>query len=107
MRYETAFTVKILPGLPPSGAGKLAEAELHFTDGVLAGVKLIGFAVYTRPNKPGEFNVTVPARQYSIDGERRSFAILRPWTSDAAGVDLIRAAIVAAYKAEVKAEVSR
>jgi len=27
-------------------AGKLADAELHFTDGALEGLKLIGFAVW-------------------------------------------------------------
>ena len=32
-------------GNPP---GKLADGELHFTDGVLAGLKLIGFGVWER-----------------------------------------------------------
>jgi hypothetical protein len=71
------FTVKITPndkGTPP---GKLAEAELHFTEGSLEGLKLIGFAVWERRNGAGR-NVTFPARQYSINGERRSFALLRP-----------------------------
>ena len=70
-------TIKITPtdkGNPP---GKLAEAELHFTDGVLAGLKLIGFAIWERRGA-GARNVTFPARQYSVNGERRSFALLRP-----------------------------
>jgi len=58
-------------------AGKLAEAELHFKDGVLAGLKLIGFAIWERRAGSGR-NVTFPARQYSVNGERRSFALLRP-----------------------------
>lgn len=61
-------------GNPP---GKLAEAELHFTEGILDGLKLIGFAVWERRNGNGR-NVTFPARQYSVNGERRSFALLRP-----------------------------
>ena len=71
------FIVKITPndrGTPP---GKLADAELHFTSGTLAGLKLIGFGIWERRSNGGR-NVTFPARQYSINGERRSFALLRP-----------------------------
>ena len=61
-------------GKPP---GKLADAELHFTDGPLEGLKLVGFAVWERRGGAGR-NVTFPARQYAVNGERRSFALLRP-----------------------------
>ena len=61
-------------GNPP---GKLADAELHFTEGPLAGLKLIGFGIWESRNG-GRRNVTFPARQYSVNGERRSFALLRP-----------------------------
>ena len=61
-------------GNPP---GKLADAELHFTEGPLAGLKLIGFGVW-ESRSGGRRNVTFPARQYSVNGERRSFALLRP-----------------------------
>ena len=54
-------------GNPP---GKLADAELHFTDGPLDGLKLIGFALWERRNGRRR-NVTFPARQYSVNGERR------------------------------------
>lgn len=46
--------------------GKLADAELHFTDGVLAGLKLVGFAVWERRN--GVCTVTFPARRYAVNG---------------------------------------
>jgi hypothetical protein len=75
-------------------SGKLADAELHFTDGVLAGLKLIGFSVWER--RDGGRNVTFPARQYSVNGERRSFALLRP-IADPAAQDAIRDRILAAY----------
>lgn len=74
--------------------GKLADAELHFDDGPLAGLKLIGFAVWERR---GGRSVTFPARQYSVNGERRSFALLRPITESTAQ-DGIRDLIVAAYE---------
>ena len=74
----TEMTVKITPndrdGNPP---GKLAEAELHFSGGPLAGLKLIGFAIWERRGGAGR-NVTSSARQYAVNGERRSFALLRP-----------------------------
>jgi len=47
-------------------------------------------------------NVTFPARQYSVNGERRSFALLRP-AADSAGQDRIRDLILQAY-AEHEAE---
>jgi hypothetical protein len=61
-------------GNPP---GKLADAELHFSEGPLDGLKLIGFGIWESRNG-GRRNVTLPARQYSVNGERRSFALLRP-----------------------------
>lgn len=68
--------VKFTPADRPSG--KLADAEIHFEQGEpLAGMKLIGFALWSSRSASG-FNVTFPARQYSVNGERRSFALLRP-----------------------------
>ena len=76
-------------------AGKLADAELNFTGGPLDGLKLVGFAVWERKN--GGRNVTFPARSYSVNGERRSFSLLRP-TVDTAGQDRLRDLILEAYK---------
>ena len=70
------MTIKITPNDKGNPPGKLADAELHFTDGPLEGLKLIGFAIWER--RGGGRNVTFPARQYSVNGERRSFALLRP-----------------------------
>ena len=95
------MTVKIIPnhhGTPP---GKLADAELHFTSGVLEGLKLVGFAIWERRGGNGR-NVTLPARQYSVNGERRSFALLRP-TVDSTAQNRVREAILQAY-AEHEAE---
>lgn len=75
--------------------GKLADAELHFTEGVLEGLKLIGFGVWERRTGGGR-NVTFPARQYVVNGERRSFSLLRP-IADATAQDRIREAILEAY----------
>jgi hypothetical protein len=89
------MTIKIMPNDKGNPPGKLADVELHFADGPLDGLKLIGFAVWERRGGSGR-NVTFPARQYSVNGERRSFALLRPVT-DATGQDKLRGQILDAY----------
>ena len=81
--------VRITPNEKNNPPGKLADAEIHFTEGVVAGLKLIGFAVWERRTGNGR-NVTFPARQYSVNGERRSFALLRPVTGDATAQEKLR-----------------
>jgi hypothetical protein len=87
--------VKIVSNDKGNPPGKLADAELHFTDGPLEGLKLIGFAVWERRTAAGR-NVTFPSRQYAINGERRSFALLRPF-ADTTAQNGIRDLILAAY----------
>jgi hypothetical protein len=89
------MVVKFAPNDRGNPPGKLADAELHFCEGTLDGLKLIGFAVWERKNGNGR-NVTFPARQYSVNGERRSFALLRPVT-DAAAQERVREFILQAY----------
>jgi len=50
-------------------SGKLADAELHFTDGPRKGLKLIGFSVRERRVGNGR-NVIFSARQYQVNSER-------------------------------------
>jgi len=87
--------VKIVPNDKGNPPGKLADAELHFTDGVLDGLKLIGFSVWERRTGNGR-NVTFPARQYAVNGERRSFALLRP-IADTSAQERIRELVLQAY----------
>ena len=89
------MTVKFVLNDKGNPAGKLADAELHFSSGPLDGLKLIGFGVWER--KSGGRNVTFPARQYSVNGERRSFALLRP-AADSTGQDRLRELILDAFK---------
>ena len=89
------MVVKIVPNDTGKTPGKLADAELHFTDGELEGLKLVGFAVWERRSGSGR-NVTFPARQYSVGGDRRSFALLRP-VADAASQERVRDLVLRAY----------
>ena len=95
------MTIKIVPNDKGTPTGKLADAELHFLSGTLAGLKLVGFAIWER-KAGGSRNVTFPARQYSVNGERRSFALLRP-ASDATSQNQIRDMVLQAY-ADYEAE---
>ena len=88
------MTVKIVQNT--SAPGKLADAEVHFTDGAMAGLKLVGFAIWQRREGTAR-NVTFPARQYSVSGERRSFALLRSADGNTDGAERLRALILEAY----------
>lgn len=89
------MNIKIIPNDRNNPPGKLADAELHFGEGSLEGLKLIGFGVWER--RGGGRNVTFPARQYSVNGERRSFALLRP-VLDSTAQDRIRDLVLQAYE---------
>jgi hypothetical protein len=93
------MTVKIVTHEKGNPPGKLADAELHFSEGPLEGLKLMGFAVWERKNGSG-LNVTFPARSYLANGERRSFALLRPM-SDSTGQSRLRDLILEAYQEQV------
>ena len=90
------MVIKIMPNDKGQPTGKLADAEVHFTEGALDGLRLLGFAVWERRNGPGR-NVTFPARTYSVNGERRSYSLLRP-LADATCQDRLRDLILEAHK---------
>ena len=91
------MTIKITPNDKGNPPGKVADAEVHFTDGPLEGLKLIGFSIWERRGNAGGHNVTFPARQYTTNGERRSFALLRPIV-DTTAQNKIRELILEAYQ---------
>ena len=95
---ELVVSVSIIPNQQGSPAGKLADAEVMFeaASGPLSGMKLIGFAVWER--RDGGKGVAFPARRYSLNGERRSFALLRPANGDASAQEAIRQSILDAYE---------
>ena len=90
-------SVKIIPNEHGTPAGKLADAEVVFEGeaGPFSGLKLIGFAIWER--RDGGRNVTFPARQYSVNGERRSFALLRPANGEVTAQEAIRQCILEAF----------
>ena len=100
-----SIVVKITPNEKGNPPGKLADAELHFIAGELDGLKLIGFGIWERKGGNGR-NVTFPARQYAVNGERRSFALLRP-IADTAAQERVRELVLNAFaEYEERAEVA-
>ena len=89
------MVVRITPNDKGNPPGKLADAELHFTEGELEGLKLIGFSVWEKRGGNGR-NVTFPARQYAVNGERRSFALLRPIV-DTSAQNRVKELVLEAY----------
>ena len=92
------MTIKIIPRTAGSPVGKLADAELYFADGILAGLKLVGFTVWEQRDERGR-GVTFPARQYLLNGERRHYILLRAAGESARRSEPLRDAILAAYAA--------
>src|SRR3989337_4138589 len=65
-------------------ASKLADVEIHFEEGLLAGLKLVGCSVWR--SKKGEApTVLVPSRSYATAGGVRYYELIRPTAGEAEG----------------------
>ena len=102
------MVVRILPSDSSTPVGKIADAEVLFdNEGVLSGLKLVGFSIWEPrggSGGSGRRNVTFPARSFSVNGERRSFALLRP-VVDSTAQEPLRALILQAF-AEYEAQLA-
>jgi hypothetical protein len=89
--------VKILLNETKAPARKLADAELHFRGGELDGLKLVGFAIWRRRDRDG-CDVTFPSREFTMDGRRRRYALLRA-IGDPSAQNHVRDLVLRAYDA--------
>ena len=92
----TTISVHILKTNGRGASGKLADAEIHFNGGELDGLKLVGFAVWRSREGQGE-DVTFPSRQFVVQGERRSFSLLR-WVAKREAQQRLQALVIDAYR---------
>ena len=92
---DEMVAVKVLPADGGAPAGKLADVELHFTAGALEGLKLLGFTIWEGRSGKNP-SVSLPSRQYVVNGERRHFTLLRP-TGDTQAQDTLRDTVLAAF----------
>lgn len=89
------MVVRIVPSEGPAPEEKLADVELVFEEGVLSGMKLVGFSVW-RSRRRALPVVTFPSRSFQVNGERRAYALLRP-DSPGGSQEVLRALILQAY----------
>ncbi|RMG60488.1 MAG: hypothetical protein D6713_02705 [Deltaproteobacteria bacterium] len=75
---------------------KLADVEIHFDEGLLAGLKLTGFAVWRGNGARGPF-VTFPSRPYEDATGRRFFEYLRPSSTSPLAARKFRDYIIEEY----------
>lgn len=83
-----------------SGPERLVcDAELHFRDGVLDGLKLVGFSLWR--SAEGDVFVSLPSRAFGSGGERRYFDLLRSTEGDSGPGRAIKAEILRCYRAHL------
>lgn len=92
----TTTSIHIIKANSHAAPGKLADAEIHFTSGELDGLKLVGFAVWKSRDGQGQ-NVSFPSRHFVVDGDRRSFSLLR-WVAKRDALERLEAAVLQAYR---------
>lgn len=89
--------MRIVSSDGPSTDDKLADCEIVFHEGMLAGLKLVGFGIW-RSRRGVLPTVTFPARAFLVNGGRRYYALLRPThAATSAAQDLLRATILQAF----------
>ena len=74
----------------------VSEAEIHFDEGALAGMRLVGFSLWRSPE--GELYVTFPSRAFGSGGERRFFDYLRSTDGTLDAVKRVKAWILDEYR---------
>lgn len=95
IQLDETVAINVLPADDRGPAGKLANMELHFTAGALEGLKLLGFTVWEgRGGK--DPSLSLPSRQYVVNGERRSYTLLRP-SGEAPAQDTLRDTLLAVF----------
>ena len=81
----------------------VCDGEIIFTseDGPLAGMKLVGFALWK--GAEGEVNVTFPSRAFGTGGERRFYDYLRSAEGVAGDAKRVKEWILEEFRAHSRA----
>ena len=74
----------------------VCEAEIHFEEGPISGMRLVGFSLWRSPE--GEVYVTFPSRAFGSGAERRFFDYLRAIDGTAEPVKRVKAWILDEYR---------
>lgn len=76
----------------------IGEAEIFFEaeDGLLAGLKLVGFSLWR--SEKGDTGVTMPSRPFGGAGERRFFDLLRAGDGGVEALKRVKTAVADQYR---------
>ena len=82
---------------------KLADVEIHFEEGILSGLKLVGCSVWR--SKKGEGPVVlVPSRSYATASGVRYYDLLRPSEEGRQGEEADGKAVARKFRAYIREE---
>ena len=90
-------------GIP---ASKLADVEIHFEEGLLSGLKLVGCSVW-RSKKGDKPTVLVPSRSYATASGVRYYELLRDSVVDGTTAERINGTATQRLKEYIREEYSR
>ena len=74
----------------------MTEAEIHFEEGPLSGMRLLGFCLWR--SQEGETYVTFPSRAFGAGAERKYLDYLRAVGADGETVKRVKAWILGEYR---------
>jgi hypothetical protein len=78
----------------------VADFAILFEEGFLAGMKLVGGALWASKDGTSELRVTLPAHKIVQEGKERYFDLLRSIDKDAQAVRAFKASVISAYRAQ-------
>jgi hypothetical protein len=97
---QTASPVNLMAPRPGSPQAKLRDVEVTITEEnahLFIGKKIVGFTLWD--NGPEGIGVQLPNRPFKVNGERRSFSLLRSASGDPTDLDPLKQYLVDAYTA--------
>ena len=81
----------------------VADFDIHFEEGCLAGLKLVGGALWAGKDAGEELRVTLPAHKIVQDGKERYFDLLRSIEKDPQVIRDFKTLVVSAYRTQLRA----
>ena len=100
LQSPTASPVHLMAPRPGSPKAKLGDIEVTITEEnahLFIGTKITGFSLWD--NDDQGIGVQLPNRPFKVNGERRSFSLLRSASGDPTALDPLKRYIVDAYTA--------
>ena len=80
----------------------VADFDIHFEEGFLAGLKLVGGALWSARDGSPDLRVTLPAHKILGAGKERYFDLLRSIDKNPQTIRDFKAAVVTAYRAHLR-----